>query len=152
MDFKKFFSFNSNTAFKLLEISYYGVLALIFTLVATIILENESIIPFLFKTYNYEDFPIYVILEDIITDTAFFVIVLYFIRKLLHKIPFVFARYNKKYVSGIDAPVKNAIDMIMGLVVFTTMDTLLNKLKVLDIKVKQLTNTKLADNTIRYKI
>ena len=65
MDFKKFFSFNSNSAFKLLEISYYGVLALIFTLVATIILENESIIPFLFKTYNYENFPIYVILEDI---------------------------------------------------------------------------------------
>ena len=40
--------------------------------------------------------------------------------------------------------------MTMGLVVFTTMDTLLNKFKALDIKVKELTNTKLADNTIRY--
>ena len=149
-NFKKYFSSNINNSFKLLEILYYSILALIFTLLAGIVLENENVIPFLFKTYKYEDFPIYVILEDIITDTAFFVIVLYFIRKLLHKIPFVFARFNKKYEAGINAPVKNAIDMTMGLVVFTTMDTLLNKFKALDIKVKELTNTKLADNTIRY--
>ena len=105
--------------------------------------------PFVFKTYNYKEFPIHVLLQDIIIDIIVFVIVLFYIRKLLNKIPFVFSVFNKKYVPGINPSVKNGIEMVMGFVVFTTMDTLLNKLKVLDIKVKQLTNAKLEDNSIR---
>ena len=123
--------------FKLLEIVYYALISFFVTLLVANILEDDNYMPYIFKNYDYEKASIGKLLLDIIIDLSFLCVFLYYLKKLLSCIPFVLSRANKAYKSSMKGEVMVGIGLGTGIILYTSLFTVKDKLKVLDEKLKR---------------
>lgn len=122
---------------KLIEIVYYTLISFILTLIVTNLLENDEIIPGIFKKYDYEKVDIYDLLKDVIIDISILSIYLYYLRKLLACIPSLPQYLNKNYISNKKGEVIVGVTLGTGIIIYTSLSTIKDKLKALDIKIKK---------------
>ena len=90
--------FDKIRLFKLLEITYYAIISLMITGLVTSILVNDNLVPYIFKTYDYEKANITELFIDIVIDLVILVIYIYYLNKVIKCIPFIFYGLNKNYV------------------------------------------------------
>mgnify|MGYP003682409577 FL=1 len=124
--------------FKLLEIVYYALISFFVTLIVANILEDDDTLPFIFKKYDYEKAPMGKLLIDIVIDLTFLCVFLYYLKKLLTCIPFVLAPLNNKYNPSMKGEVMVGIGLGTGIILYTSLYTIKDKLKVFDEKFKDL--------------
>ena len=136
--FESLFRLDSIRVFKLFEIVYYTIISFIISLFIGNILEDDKIVPYIFKTYDYEEVSIPKLLIDLLIDIVIFVIILYYIKKALHYIPFIFAPLNKKYKPSLKGEVDRGIQLGSGLILFTALSTIKNKIEALNKKIKKI--------------
>ena len=136
--FESLFRLDSIRVFKLFEIAYYTIISFLICLVIGNLLENDKTMPYIFKTYDYEDVSISKLLIDLLIDIVVFVIILYYIKKALHYIPFIFAPLNKKYKPSLKGEVDRGIELGNGLILFTALSTITDKIEALNKKIKKL--------------
>jgi hypothetical protein len=129
--------FDNIRLFKLLEIVYYALISFFVTLLVANILEDDNYMPYIFKNYDYEKASIGKLLLDIIIDLSFLCVFLYYLKKLLSCIPFVLAPLNKKYKASMKGEVLVGIGLGTGIILYTSLFTIKDKLKVLDEKLKR---------------
>jgi len=135
-NFKNLMRLDSIRIFKLIEISYYAIISFIITLFIANIVEDDKYMPYLFKSYDFEEASSAELLIDIIIDLVFLVSFIYYLKKLLMCIPFVFAPLNKKYIPSLKDEVSTGVNLGFGLILYTSLATISEKLKALDIKIK----------------
>ena len=123
--------------FKLIEIVYYSLISFIITVILGNVLENDDYMPYFFVTYDYEKEDIYTLFKDILLDITAIVIILYYVKKILRCIPFIFAPLNKKYKPSMKGEVDVGIVVGMGLVLYTSLITIKDKIKAFDVKIKE---------------
>jgi hypothetical protein len=89
--------FDSIRLFKLFEIFYYTVISFIFTIIFIISVEKLS---FNFKIYGNTkkgEVDNITLIKDILIDLLILVLFIYYLKKILSCIPFIFAPLNNKY-------------------------------------------------------
>ena len=123
--------------FKLLEIIYYTIISFIITAIFTNLLENKNLVPFVFKHYDYEKTEISYLLKDIIIDLSIIAVYLYYLKKTLGCIPFIFGNLNKKYISSMKGEVMIGIGLGSGFIFYKSLYTIDGKLKVFNDKLKK---------------
>lgn len=128
--------FDEIRLFKLIEISYYTIISFIITLIFSNIVEDDSILSFIFKTYDYEKEESYNLLKDILIDLIFLSIYLYYLKKTLHCIPFIFKSFSSKYKSSKKNEINIGITLGTGIVLYTSLNTIKQKIDVLDKRIK----------------
>ena len=68
LDIESLFRFDSIRLFKLLEISYYSIISFSICLLFGNYLENDKLMPYIFKSYDYDKVSISKIFVDICKD------------------------------------------------------------------------------------
>lgn len=124
---------------KILEISYYAILSFLICLIVGNVLENDTLVPHLFKNYDYDDVPFYIIFLDILKDIVSLVVVSYYTTKLLKTIPFVLASVPG-YVPSKKGEVDRGVILGTGLVFYTALHTLSDKIRVLNKRITTMLN------------
>ena len=139
-NFDRLIRFDSIRLFKILEIIYYTLLSFIITLIIANLLDDKDVASFIFKKYDFEKANILKLFIDIIIDLIFLVLLMYYLKKLLNCIPFVFASLNKKYKPSMKDEVNIGIGIGSGIILYVSLETIKLKLKVLDKKLKSYIN------------
>ena len=125
---KRLFRFDSIRLFKLLEISYYSIIAFFLTLITINIFENDHLFPLFLIDYPEEKEIGYIkLLLNTFFDIAFIVIIIYYLRKILNCIPFLFKSFNKKYKSSLKDEMNIGITIGMGMVIYYTLHSIKKK-------------------------
>ena len=124
LDIESLFRFDSIRLFKLLEICYYSIISFSICLLFGNYLENDKLMPYIFKSYDYDKVSISKIFVDICKDIFSLIIVSYYTKKLLKVIPFIFASLNKNYIPSKKGEINLGITLGMGLVFYTSLHTL----------------------------
>lgn len=122
---------------KLIEIIYYTIISLLITIVITNILEADNIIPFIFKTYDYSEVSEYELLKDIIIDLSVLAVYLYYLHKFLSCIPSITKLLSNEYISNKKNEVSIGIGLGSGIILYTSLATVKDKLKEFDLRFKQ---------------
>tara|TARA_B100000161_G_C33375431_1_gene335363 strand:+ start:177 stop:620 length:444 start_codon:yes stop_codon:yes gene_type:complete len=125
---------------KLLEIIYYALISFLLTLIITNILENDKLISTVFKKYDYSKVSFQELLKDVIIDISILAVYLYYLKKLLSCIPSLLVHLDKDYVSNKKNEVTIGISLGTGIIIYTSLPTVKDKLKELDIKMKKYIN------------
>jgi hypothetical protein len=115
--------FDSIRIFKLIEIVYYTILSFIITNIFTTIINNDNILPYVFKKYdndNDEESNI-VLIKDIFIDLIFLSLFIYYLKKILSCIPFIFAPLNKDYKPSMKGEVYIGIGLGSSLVLYNSL-------------------------------
>jgi len=133
---ERFIRFDDIRIMKLIEIIYYTILSLVITIFTSNILESDSLY-FIFKKYDYEKKDTYLLIKDIIIDVAILTIYLYYLKKLLSCIPFILNPLVPKYKSGMKNEITTGIILGSGIILYTSLTTIKEKLKELNIRVKK---------------
>ena len=126
--------------FKLIEISYYTILSFTITLLISNIVEDDNIMPFIFKTYDYKKEESINLFKDVIIDLTFLSVFLYYLKKLLRCIPFVFSIFSKKYKPSKKNELNVGITLGTGIILYTSLPTIKDKLSILDKRIKLFLN------------
>lgn len=129
--------FDNIRIIKLIEIIYYTIISFIITLIFTNILEDDNLFPYAFKKYKYSEFSAFELLKDIIIDLSILAIYLYYLKKLLSCVPSLPVLFSKKYISNKKNEVNIGIALGTGIIIYTSLSTIKDKLKELDIKIKK---------------
>lgn len=137
-NFNNLVRIDSIRAFKLLEIIYYAIIGFLITLVVANILEDDNYMPFVFKTYDFKKASFMELLVDIIIDIVVLVLFGYYLNKLLACIPFIFSPLNKKYIHSFKGEVGTGIGIGYYIIIYTSLSTIKEKLKELDIRIKSI--------------
>lgn len=138
---RRLIRFDSIRLVKLIEIIYYTLISFIMTLFITNILESDKIISSVFKEYDYEKVGLYELLKDIIIDVSILSIYLYYLRKFLSCIPSLPSYLNKNYISNKKSEVSTGVFLGTGIIIYTSLPSIKNKLKELDKKIKKCINS-----------
>mgnify|MGYP001250881412 CR=1 FL=1 len=138
--FDRLTRFDSIRAIKLLEIIYYTLISFLITLIITNFLENDEIISIVFKKYDYSKVSFYELLKDITIDISILVIYLYYLKKLLSCIPSLLVYLDKNYVSNKKNEATIGVSLGTGVIIYTSLSTIKDKLKELDIRIKKYIN------------
>ena len=117
--------------FKLLEITYYALIAFYITLFVANIVEHQNLVPYIFNEYDYENAPTSMLVKDIFIDMVFLVIYMYYLKKFLNCIPFIFAGLNKNYKPSLKKEIATGISLGSGVVLFPR-SNLREKIKVIE--------------------
>ena len=125
---------------KLLEIIYYTLISFIITLIITNFFENDKLISIVFKKYDYSKVSFYELLKDITIDISILVIYLYYLKKLLSCIPSLLVYLDKNYVSNKKNEATIGVSLGTGIIIYTSLPTVKDKLKELDIRIKKYIN------------
>jgi hypothetical protein len=102
--------------------------------------------PYIFKSYDYDKVSISKIFVDICKDIFSLIIVSYYTKKLLKVIPFIFASLNKNYIPSKKGEINLGITLGMGLVFYTSLHTLSDKIKNLNKRIQMLMSKLLVKN------
>ena len=145
-DIESLFRFDSIRLFKLLEIFYYSIISFSICLLFGNYLENDKLMPYIFKSYDYDKVSISKIFVDICKDIFSLIIVSYYTKKLLKVIPFIFASLNKNYIPSKKGEINLGITLGMGLVFYTSLHTLSDKIKNLNKRIQMLMSKLLVKN------
>jgi len=129
--------FDSIRLFKLLEIVYYTIISFIITALFANLLENKNLFPYIFKHYDYEKHGIGYLLKDIIVDLSILTIFIYYLKKFLSCIPFIFSSLNKKYKPSMKDEVTVGIVLGTGIILYKSLTSITHKLKPFNIKLKE---------------
>jgi len=89
--------FDSIRLFKLIEIFYYTIISFVFTVIFIISIEKS---PINFKIYEKKEeskIDNSTLIKDILIDILVLVLFMYYLKKILSCIPFIFAPLNNKY-------------------------------------------------------
>ena len=121
---------------KLTEIIYYTLISLLLTIFTANLLESDSLY-FIFKKYDYEKEDTYLLIKDIIIDVSILTIYIYYLKKILSCVPFVLNPLVPKYKSGMKNEIATGIILGSGIILYTSLTTIKEKLKVLNIRVKK---------------
>lgn len=127
--YKRLVRFDDIRLFKLIEISYYTLISFVLTLITANILENDNYIPYVFKTYDYDKTNITILFIDICIDLIILVVYLYYLRKFLLIIPFIFAPLNKNYKPSMKGEVTVGVALGSGIILYKSLYTIDGKLK-----------------------
>jgi len=127
--FKRLLRFDDIRLIKLLEIYYYTVISFLLTLTFTQILQNDNLVSFVFKTYDYKKAPILELFIDTLIDLFVLVIYIYYLKKLLSCIPSLPGYFSKKYVSNKKSEVNIGIGLGTGIIIYTALPSIKDKLK-----------------------
>jgi len=92
--------------------------------------------PYVLKTYDYEASSTTELVVDTLIDLVVLVIFTYYLQKLLACIPFIFAPLNKKYISSFKGEVSTGIGIGSGIILYTSLFTIKDKLKEIDVRIK----------------
>ena len=131
--------FDKIRLFKLLEITYYAIISLMITGLVTSILVNDNLVPYIFKTYDYEKANITELFIDIAIDLVILVIYIYYLNKVIKCIPFIFYGLNKNYVPSMKGENIVGIGLGSGLILWPALeDPLSGKVISLISKIKKL--------------
>ena len=122
--------------FKLLEIIYYTIIAFTITLIIGNLLEDDNIMPYIFKTYDYENEQVGMLFLDIVMDLSIFAVILYYLIKLMKCIPFIFAPLNKRYTPSLKGEVITGINLGSGIVIYTSIKTIKDKISNFNSRIK----------------
>jgi len=137
-NFDRLVRFDSIRIFKLLEIFYYTIISFILTYVFTTLINNDNIIPYVFKTYENDEESNITLIKDIFIDLMVLVIFIYYLKKLLSCIPFIFAPLNKNYKPSMKDEVYVGIGLGSSLVLYDSLYySIKSKLKVLNKRVNK---------------
>tara|TARA_A100001015_G_scaffold24226_2_gene27359 strand:+ start:76 stop:513 length:438 start_codon:yes stop_codon:yes gene_type:complete len=136
--FKRLIRMDDIRLFKLFEISYYTLISFILTLITANILENDKYMPYVFKTYDYNKTSIIKLSIDIFIDLIILVIYLYYLRKFLLIIPFIFAPLNKNYKPSMKDEVTIGVSLGSGLILYKSLNTIDGKLRALNKKFRMI--------------
>lgn len=140
-DIENLLRFDGIRLFKLLEMSYYTIISFAVTLLFANILENDTYMPYVFKTYDFEKASMAELFSDILIDLVVLVIFLYYLKKALSCFPFILSSLNKQYIPSMKGEVAIGIGFGSGIILYTSLKTIKDKLKALDGKIeKQLTS------------
>ena len=124
--------------FKLIEIIYYTLISMMITLIITNILEEDSIVPYVFKTYDYSEVSGYELLKDIIIDLTILVVYIYYLKKCLSCIPSIMIFLpSGEYISNKKNEAYMGVGLGTGIIIYTSLPTIKDKLKELDIRIKK---------------
>lgn len=89
--------FDSIRLFKLIEIFYYTIISFVLTVIFIISIEKS---PINFKIYEKKEeskIDNSTLIKDILIDILVLVLFMYYLKKILSCIPFIFASLNNKY-------------------------------------------------------
>ena len=137
-NFDRLVRFDSIRIFKLLEIFYYTIISFILTYVFTTLINNDNIIPYVFKTYENDKESNITLIKDIFIDLMILVIFIYYLKKLLSCIPFIFAPLNKNYKPSFKGEIYVGIGIGSSIVLYNSLyNTIKSKLKVLNKRVNK---------------
>lgn len=136
--FERIFRLDSIRLFKLFEIVYYTIISFIITLIVGKLVENDNYMPYIFKTYDYEKVDKWTLLKDILVDLTFLSIFLYYLKKTLNCIPFIFSSLNKKYIPSMKGEIITGVGLGSGIILYTSLHTIKDKISVFDSKIKDL--------------
>jgi len=119
--------------FKLLEIFYYTIISFIITNIFTKFINNDNIFPYVFKTYDNDKESTFRLIKDITIDSLVLVVFIYYLKKILNCIPFIFAPLNKKYKPSMKGEVYIGIGLGTAFPLYISLyDSIKSKLKVLN--------------------
>lgn len=135
--FNRLIRFDNIRLFKLLEIVYYTIISFVITAVFTNLLENKNLVPFVFKHYDYEKAEMGYLLKDIIIDLSIITVYLYYLKKSLACIPFIFSGLNNKYKPSMKGEVTVGIAFGSGIILYKSLYTISDKLGVFNKKLKE---------------
>tara|TARA_B100000131_G_scaffold274107_1_gene275862 strand:+ start:2797 stop:3381 length:585 start_codon:yes stop_codon:yes gene_type:complete len=135
--------------FKLLEITYYALIAFYITLFIANIVEHQNLIPQIFKVYDYENAPTSILVKDVFIDMIFLVIYMYYLKKFLNCIPFIFSGLSKNYKPSFKKEIATGISLGSGVVLFPRAN-LRDKIKVIEDRANNLYDQLMGDEKICY--
>tara|TARA_B100000902_G_C27097183_1_gene806881 strand:- start:17 stop:448 length:432 start_codon:yes stop_codon:yes gene_type:complete len=125
--------FDSIRIFKLFEIFYYTILSFIITNIFTIIINDDNIFQYIFKTYDNNETSNLGLIKDIFIDLMVLVVFIYYLKKILNCFPFIFAPLNNKYKPSMKGEVYVGIGLGSSLVLYNSLyDSIKSKLKILN--------------------
>jgi len=124
--------------FKLLEIVYYTIISFIITFFVANFLENDKYMPYIFKTYDYEKASLWDISIDIIIDLSILSIFIYYLRKSIYCIPFIFGGLNRNYKSNMKSELSTGVSLGLGITLYKSLPTVSDKISELNRKIKAL--------------
>lgn len=113
--------FDSIRIFKLMEIVYYTILSFVITNIFTTIINNDNILPYVFKTYDNDETSNIMLIKDIFIDLILLVIFTYYLKKLLSCIPFILAPLNKNYKPSFKGEIYIGIGLGSSLVLYNSL-------------------------------
>lgn len=113
--------FDSIRIFKLIEIVYYTILSFIITNIFTTIINNDNILPYVFKKYDNDEESNIVLIKDIFIDLISLSLFIYYLKKILSCIPFIFASLNKDYKPSMKGEVYIGIGLGSSLVLYNSL-------------------------------
>ena len=122
--------------FKLLEIVYYTLISFIITMFVGKLVESDEYMPYIFKKYDYEKASVWELFRDILVDLAALAIFIYYLRKILACVPFIFSSLNKNYKPSMKGEVLTGIGIGSGIILYTSLHTINDKIKALNSKIK----------------
>lgn len=135
---EKITRFDHIRLFKLMEIIYYTLISMMITLIITNILEEDSIVPYVFKTYDYSKVSVYELIKDIIIDLIILVVYTYYLKKCLSCIPSIMMLLpSGNYIPNKKNEAYMGVGLGMGIIIYTSLPTVKDKLKELDIRIKK---------------
>ena len=133
----KILQFDNIRLFKLLEMCYYSIISFLLVIIIANILENDHLFPYFFKTYDYDKETYLSLLKDVLIDLVVLVIIIYYLKKIIRSIPFIFAPLNRKYIPSKKNESTIGTDIGMSIVFFISLKTIKSKLLALDTKFKK---------------
>ena len=89
--------FDSIRLFKLIEIFYYTIISFVFTVIFIISIEKSSVIFKIYEKKEESEIDNSTLIKDILIDILVLVLFMYYLKKILSCIPFIFAPLNNKY-------------------------------------------------------
>jgi len=122
---------------KLIEMIYYTLISFIITLTFTNLIEDDNLFPFAFKEYKYSEVSAFELCKDIIIDLSILSIYLYYLKKVLSCMPFILNSLFSKYKSNMKNETSTGIILGVGLVLYTALPTIKDKINELDTRVKK---------------
>tara|TARA_B100000963_G_C22115792_1_gene446863 strand:+ start:44 stop:487 length:444 start_codon:yes stop_codon:yes gene_type:complete len=130
--------FDSIRLFKLFEIFYYTIISFIFTIIFIISTEKLS---FNFKIYENEKkdgVDNITLIKEILFDLLILVLFIYYLKKILGCIPFIFAPLNKKYKPSIKGEIYIGIGLGSAAPLYSSLYfSIKNKMEILNERIKK---------------
>lgn len=135
--FERLIKLDSIRLFKLLEIIYYTIISFGITIIFANLLENKNLFPYIFKHYDYKKSEMSYLLKDIIIDLSILTVFLYYLKKSLACLPFIFGSLNKKYIPSMKGEVTVGIILGTGIILYKSLYTITDKLRAFNDKLKE---------------
>lgn len=89
--------FDSIRLFKLIEIFYYTIISFVFTVIFIISIEKSPVNFKIYEKKEESEIDNSILIKDILIDILVLVLFMYYLKKILSCIPFIFAPLNNKY-------------------------------------------------------